>query len=135
MDPSYRGPIISAPMRAWLAGTLSAAIAAGCSGPPAPDVEICRDFIHRLCLPAVCPAAVTALSVGTNCEADLLSRTHCFQDDFTFPDPPGRDRVLQCRLPLLREGLDRGQHPSCQDVSDLVDLCPDVVAWLGGSSP
>lgn len=121
-------------MRAWLARVFGAvAIAAGCSGPPAPDVAICRDVIHRLCLPERCSAVTFLLEVGNSCEADLLARTGCFQDDFAFPDPPGRDRVLECRQPLLREGLESEQHPACPDVTDMMEACPDVVAWLKGA--
>jgi hypothetical protein len=118
-------------MRAWLTGVFSAvAIAAGCSGPPAPDVAICRDVIHRLCLPARCVGVTVILEVNDTCEADLLARTRCYQDDFTFPEPPGRDRVVDCRRPLLREGVEPEQHPSCLDVDDMLELCPDVVAFL-----
>jgi len=127
--------IISAPMRAWLVGMSIAAIAAGCSGPPAPDAEVCKDLVHRLCAPAPCFVAINALNLGTNCEADLLARTRCDDPDFTFPDPPGRDRVLECRRPLLREGLELDRHPSCVDVQDMLDFCPDVVAWLTESPP
>ncbi|HEY8206820.1 MAG TPA: hypothetical protein VIG99_05015 [Myxococcaceae bacterium] len=118
-------------MRARLAGVFgAAAIAAGCSGPPAPDAAICRDVIHRLCLPQRCTAVTLTLEVNDSCEADLLARTHCSRDDFEFPDPPGRDRVLDCRLPLLREGLGSEQHPACPDVTDMLEVCPDLVAWL-----
>lgn len=122
-------------MRAWLVGTLGAAIAAGCSGPPAPDDAVCKDLIHRLCQPEPCFVAINALNLGTNCEADLLARTRCYDPDFTFPDPPGRDRVLECRRPLLREGLEWDQHPACADVADLIDFCPDVVSWLTETPP
>jgi hypothetical protein len=122
-------------MRAWLTGMLGAAIAAGCSGPPAPDGEICKDVIHRLCLPELCPAAVVALGVGANCEADLLARTRCYADDYAFPESLGRERVLDCRRPLLREGLELERHPACQDVADVMDFCPDVVAWLTETPP
>ncbi|HYV44586.1 MAG TPA: hypothetical protein VFA20_06965 [Myxococcaceae bacterium] len=122
-------------MRAWLAGMVGAAIAAGCSGPAAPDDAVCRDLIHRLCAPEPCFVAIGALDLGLECEADLLARTRCSEADFTFPDPPGRDRVLQCRLPLLRAGLEADQHPDCADVADMVDFCPDVVDWLKETPP
>lgn len=121
-------------MRAWLTGMFGAvAITAGCSGPPAPDAAICRDVIHRLCLPARCSVVTFTLAVGDTCEADLLERTRCHQDDFTFQEPLTRDRVLECRLALLRSGLDLEQHPLCTDVSDMIEICPDVTAFLGGS--
>jgi hypothetical protein len=122
-------------MRAWLAGMVGAAIAAGCSGPAAPDDAVCQDLIHRLCAPEPCFAAIDALHLGTGCEADLLARTRCSGSDFTFPDPPGRDRVLQCRQPLLRAGLEWDRHPDCADVADMLDFCPDVVAWLTETPP
>jgi hypothetical protein len=122
-------------MRAWLAVTMAAAIAAGCAGPPAPDAEVCNDLIHRVCLPQICPAAAAALAVTSTCELALQDRTRCDDPEFVFPESLGRQRVLDCRRPLLREGLARDQHPSCQDVQDLLDFCPDVVAWLNGAVP
>jgi len=125
-------------MRAWVSGMVGAvAIAAGCSGPEAPDAALCRDVIHRLCLPERCAAVTFTLVVGDTCEADLQARTGCQESNlaFAFPDPPGRARVLDCRLPLLRAGLDPEQHPTCPDVSDMLELCPDVTAWLNEVPP
>src|SRR5262245_45438553 len=93
-----------------------AAIAAACSGPPAPDAAICRDVIHRLCRPARCAEVTATLEVGDTCEFALLARTGCQSDDFAFPDALPRERVLECRLALLRRGLDPEQHPGCEDV-------------------
>src|SRR5438105_4776596 len=105
-----------------LAGAL-----ASCAGPDAPDAAVCRDAIHRLCLPLPCGAVLLAFGVSTSdCEAALLARSGCASDAYAFPDPPGRERVLECRLALLRAGGGPEQHPDCADVSDFVDLCRDV---------
>jgi len=113
-----------------LAATTS--IAPGCSGPPAPDAAICRDVIHRLCLPVRCPVVTATFAVGDPCELDLRARSGCGQDDFTFQEPLTRDRVLECRLVLLRAGLEMQQHPDCEDVAEMIEQCPDVTAFLGG---
>ena len=121
-------------MCARLAGVLSAAaIAAGCSGPPAPDAAICQDIIHRLCLPVRCSVATFTLGVGDDCEDDLLTRTGCSEDDFTFQEPLAREPVLQCRVALVRAGLSPEQLPNCADVSDMLELCPDLTAFLRGA--
>lgn len=113
----------------------AAAVAMACSGPPAPDGAICRDVIHRLCLPTRCSIVTFRLGVGDDCEGDLLTRTGCAAEGFAFPDPPGRERVLDCRVALLRSGVDPEQHPDCVDVGDMLELCPDVTLFLSGAPP
>jgi hypothetical protein len=124
-------------MRAVIARTvfpcfLFTALAAGCSGPPAPDAAICQDVIHRICLAPRCPSVSTALNVGDACEAQLLSRTGCGNEDFTFTEPT-RQQVLQCRVPLLRNGNGPEQHPSCPDVEEMFDNCGGLVSFLRGA--
>lgn len=120
-------------MRAWVCGMVGAAAAvAGCSGPPAPDVLVCRDVIHRLCLEPLCGQVTFRLGVGGSCESALEQRTGCAADDFAFTAPP-RERVLECRLPLLRAGIDPERHPDCADVGETLDLCTDVAQWLGAA--
>lgn len=120
-------------MRTALLG--AAALAAACWGPPAPDGAVCRDVIHRLCLPARCPATTVRLGVGDTCEFQLLNRTGCAAEEFTFPEAPGRDRVLECRLLLLRAGAEPDKRPDCGDVEELFEICPDVASFLGAVGP
>ncbi len=108
-----------------------AALFAACAGPPASDAEVCRDLVRRLCLPERCSIVDSELSVGSDCEATLLARTGCGDDDFQFSEP-SRPRFLECRLPLLRRGAHVEQHPACEDVEESFDRCPDVVRFLGG---
>lgn len=114
---------------------LAAAAGLACSGPDAPDGAVCRDVIHRLCDPPRCAAVNATFSVGDTCEADLLQRTGCNAVDFAFPEPPGRARILECRLFLLRAGGHPEEHPSCDDVAELIDTCGDVTAFLAGTPP
>ena len=118
-------------MRKWLAGAFS--LAAACTGPPAPDAAVCDDFIHRICLAPICPNIITALSPGADCEQSLLTSSGCDAPDFTFTTP-SRDRFLSCRLPLLRAGSSRDSLPNCDDVQDILNTCPDVIAFLGAGA-
>jgi hypothetical protein len=103
-----------------------------CLGPPAPDVELCRDVISRLCLGPVCEAALSALTVEpATCEATLLARTGCSDDAFAF-SVPTRNRVLECRIPLVRVSTARLVHPWCDDVAEALSTCPDLALFLKG---
>ena len=106
-----------------------------CEGPPAPDAAVCQDFIHRICLQPICPDTQNALSPGSDCEGALLARTGCGSDAFAFSGNISRDRFLSCRLPLLRAGGGPDTHPSCDDVLDVVNTCPDVIAFMNGGGP
>lgn len=101
-----------------------------CVGPPAPDAAICRDVIHRICLTPRC-SSTSALNVTTGCDQELQQRTGCDSDDFEFTAPT-RERVLECRLPLLRSGNNTETHPDCLDVDQLLSECPDVTRFLQG---
>lgn len=106
---------------------------AGCVGPPAPDAELCRDVIVRLCAEPPCVSAATRLALpAMDCEATLEARAGCGATDFAFTTPT-RERVLECRLPLVRESPDRSAHPSCEYVDETVRNCPDLVVFLGGT--
>ena len=100
-----------------------------CEGPNAPDVEVCRDAIHRLCIPDVCPSVVPLFT--TDCQTTLETRTGCASDSFVFTSPT-RARFIDCRIALLRAGQNPEVHPSCDDVTDIWDRCPDVVRFYGG---
>lgn len=109
------------------------AVLAACVGPPAPDAAICRDLVHRICLPPRC-SSMAVLNAETNCEQTLLLRTGCDSDDFTFT-APARDRVLECRIGLLHAGKEPETHPDCLDVDQLLLECPDVTRFLQGQTP
>lgn len=103
-----------------------------CVGPSAPDSELCRDVIGRLCAAPTCPTAQSRLSLpAMNCETDLETRTGCGAADFSFTSP-SRSQVLSCRLPLVRESAVRSAHPSCDYVDETIRNCPDLVVFLGG---
>lgn len=104
-----------------------------CVGPPAPDVEVCRDLITRLCLGPVCDVTTSALHVdASTCEPSLLTKTGCDADEFSF-STPSRDRILECRQPLVRASSARLIKPGCDDVSETLSTCPDLVAFLKGT--
>ena len=103
-----------------------------CSGPEAPDAALCRDFVHRLCLPEVCSTVQSTLSPGSSCEEQLLQNTGCGSDEFEFAVPT-RGVIIECRLFLLHQGTNINQHSDCGDVDDMFDRCPDVVTFLKGS--
>ena len=106
------------------------AAAAACVGPPAPDGAVCRDMIHRICIPPKC-TSTNVLAVDAGCEQVLQQRTGCDQDEFEFTTPT-RDRVLECRIPLLHAGKETEQHPDCLDVDQMITECPDVTRFLQG---
>lgn len=104
-----------------------------CVGPPAPDSELCRDVIARLCLEPVCVTAATRLNLPTEgCATELEARTGCASADFQFTTP-SREQVLNCRLPLVRESAQRSAKPSCEYVDETIRNCPDLVLFLGGN--
>lgn len=122
-----------------VAGVLRAAAIASllllpaCVGPEAPDVEVCRDVITRLCLGPVCSSTATKLNVNdTGCELALQARTGCDQVEFAFSSPT-RERLLDCRLPLVRESTSRLVKASCENVDEAFRNCPDLVTFLGGN--
>lgn len=106
-----------------------------CTGPEVSDVELCRDVVHRLCQPALCPQVTSVLTVSQEfCETTLLTRGGCTTESFAF-SAPARNRVLSCRLPLLRKGDGVEAHPACEDVAEVFDRCDDVVVFFGGTPP
>lgn len=110
-------------------------LAAGCSGPPAPDAVLCRDVITRLCLGPVCTSAQAALQVpDAGCETELLARTGCGSDEFGFTTPD-RARVLDCRKPLVRASTSTYVKAACPDVDEFFANCPDMATFLNGSKP
>jgi len=103
-----------------------------CVGPPAPDYDLCRDIITRLCMDPQCPSATARLDLPvTGCQAELEARTGCGSTDFVFTSPT-RDRVLACRVPLVRDSAERQAKPSCDYVDESFRNCPDLVLFLGG---
>jgi len=111
------------------------AVLASCSGPAASDGALCHDLITRLCLGTRCPVVDTQLNPGDACVQALEANTGCAigaLDDYQFTTP-SRDRVLECRIPLLRQGDSISAHPDCADVDEMFTSCPDVVKFLGGT--
>jgi len=111
-------------------------VTVACQGPEATDVALCRDYVHRICLPDICPAVVPIFTAGTDCETDLLAKSGCSSDNFTF-STPSRDTFLNCRLAVIRAGDNVEQHPDCDDVSESFTTCPQVEAMFSvdGGSP
>lgn len=104
-----------------------------CVGPPAPDYEVCRDVITRLCAEPTCVSAATRLNLpAMGCQAELETRTGCNSADFVFTTP-AREQVLTCRLPLVRDSAMRSAKPSCEYVDETIRICPDLVVFLGGT--
>jgi hypothetical protein len=101
-------------------------------GPPAPDTDLCRDVIGRLCLTPLCADTTRILGVteGTCVEA-LTRQTRCGNDAFLFTTP-SRDRLLECRAPLVKNSGLRTANPACEDVTSMLNNCPDLVAFLKG---
>lgn len=106
---------------------------AGCVGPPAPDVEICRDVIARVCASPICDTATSSLTVADDgtCEATLRTRTGCSNDAFTFTRL-SRNRWLECRLSLVHDSTDVTAKPTCPEVTEFLSNCPDVADLLKG---
>jgi hypothetical protein len=120
-------------MRLLALGSLAFLLA--CSGPPAPDAALCQDVITRMCLARTCPGVGEQLALGNmDCQSTLQERTACGGEDFTFTQL-SRERVLRCRLPLVRQSTDPGKAPSCEDVDEVLEDCPDLINFLGGRQP
>ena len=105
--------------------------APSCTGPEAPDVELCRDVIDRLCAQPLCDATARLQTTAETCAVELRQRANCLDETFAFTTPT-RSRVLECRLPLVRESESRSAHPNCEYVDESLHLCPDLVTFLGG---
>lgn len=107
-----------------------------CSGPDAPDAAVCRDVITRLCQAATCPGVAGRLPADEACEPALLARTGCGAEDFTFSEP-SRQRVLECREPLLSQSTSTAIPPRCEDAARLLTECPAVADFFlgGGGQP
>ncbi|HEX8705100.1 MAG TPA: hypothetical protein VF815_40085 [Myxococcaceae bacterium] len=117
-------------MRLLVLGTLAGVLA--CSGPPAPDAALCQDVVSRMCLARTCAGVSEALVLGNNdCQTLLLQRTGCGDEAFAFSEP-SRERFLSCREPLVKRSTDPGKAPTCEEVTTVVEDCPDVVDFLGG---
>ena len=109
----------------------AAALLCACSGPPAPDAALCEDVVTRLCFARTCSGVNEALAPGNDCRATLLERTGCGDDAFTFSSP-SRERILSCRRTLVRRGTDPGLAPTCEEVAEVQQGCPDVIQFFGG---
>ncbi len=103
-----------------------------CVGPAAPDAAVCRDVVVRLCLNPVCGLVTSQLNVGADCAASLTQRLGCDAEDFAFTVPT-RDRWLECRIPLVRDGASQLTHPACENVAEVLASCPDIERALKGA--
>jgi hypothetical protein len=103
--------------------------ALSCNGPDASDVAVCRDYVHRICLPTLCDAVVPLVTSADTCETQLLQKSGCDNDNFKFTDPDRAD-FLNCRLSVVRAGDNVSQHPNCDDVAESFDRCPNVVSMF-----
>lgn len=113
-------------------GAVLLLLLSACLGPPAPDQDLCIDVITRLCLSPICADAARVLSVDqATCVQTLSTRTGCSDPNFVF-NSPSRARVLDCRAPLVKTTGLRTANPACEDVSSLLNNCPDVVSFLNG---
>lgn len=112
---------------------LLAAALCACSGPPAPDAALCRDVVSRLCLGPICSAVDVKLAPQDSCAADLTARAGCDDDELTLAAPLDRNRFLECRIPLLRNGTSQLAHPGCDNVAEALGACPDLVRFFGGT--
>jgi hypothetical protein len=121
-------------MRLLALGPLACLFA--CSGPPAPDADLCQDVVSRICLARSCAGVGEQLALGNNqdCRTTLLQRTGCEAEEFTF-SAPSRERILSCRQPLVKRSTDPGKAPTCEEVSTVVRDCPDVIDFLKEPSP
>jgi hypothetical protein len=105
-----------------------------CAGPAADDADVCQDLVSRLCAQPVCESVTQTLVPGESCSEELLRRTGCGSVDFQF-STPSRARFLECRAPLLRLSDRTDVHPACEDVTEALSACPDLVAFLRGRAP
>lgn len=110
----------------------AAALLCACSGSPAPDAALCEDVIIRFCLARTCPGVDEVLAPRGDCQATVLARTGCDAQDFAFTTP-SRDRVLTCRLPLVRRSTSPEKAPTCDEVAEVQSACPDLIQFLGRS--
>ncbi|MFO0597899.1 MAG: hypothetical protein U0228_21535 [Myxococcaceae bacterium] len=125
-------------MRPFFLVALSLTALTSCTGPAAPDAELCKDVIERFCAQPRCGSATLTLNLpDTDCEATVEARTGCASPDFTFPAPGfdnlTRSRVIDCRLPLVRDSTARFTAPRCEYADETMRNCPDLVRFLGGT--
>ncbi|MFT3714114.1 MAG: hypothetical protein QM817_41155 [Archangium sp.] len=115
-------------------GLLFLVVFSSCTGPAAPDDELCRDVIERVCAANMCTAAAAQFMLpAEDCVSTVATRTGCNELTFTFTEPLTRARWLDCRLPLVRESEIRSAAPRCEYVDESVRNCPDLVTFLRGS--
>lgn len=103
-----------------------------CQGPPADDAAVCRDVVRRVCAEPLCETMQQRLGIGRDCISALTTRAGCDEDGFAWGENnrPSRDRVLECRLPLIRSGDSVDNSPSCTDIDEMFDRCNDMERLL-----
>ncbi|MFP2907155.1 hypothetical protein ACLESD_19320 [Pyxidicoccus sp. 3LFB2] len=105
-----------------------------CSGPAAPDAAVCQDVVTRLCQTASCPGVGAQLAPGLDCQFSLQERSGCGAEEFTFTSP-SRERFLDCRELLLRNGTSTERPPACEDVARFFVQCGDVAGLFQEEQP
>lgn len=105
----------------------------GCDGPAASEGALCRDVAERLCIAPVCTSVTQAFAPRNDCVLQLETHAGCISDDFSWPSPLTRDRVLECRLPLVRVSSSQKVAPGCDNVAESLRACPDLVRFYGGT--
>ncbi len=102
-----------------------------CTGPDAPDDEVCRDLIERVCFKPYCESARSQLALPEDdCLPTLLARTGCDEASFTFTSP-SREQFLTCREPLVRVSGKRWTQPSCEELGQVLS-CAGMAPFLRG---
>lgn len=112
-------------------------LALACQGQSAPDAALCDDLVNRLCAEPVCQVVTERLKPSSSCVEDLGGRAGCASADFAWGEngTPTRERILDCRLPLIRSGDSVTSAPSCEQVEESFDRCPDLERLFDGGTP
>lgn len=121
-------------MKHLLPLTCALLLASACQGPQADDAAICNDVIRRVCSSPLCDGLNERLALGGNgCVDVVTARAGCNAEGFAWGDNdrPSRDRVLECRLPLIRSGDSVTNAPACTDIDEMFDRCADIERLLG----
>ena len=125
--------------RLIVGGVLGVVVGAAfaCQGPPAEDAAICQDIVNRLCAEPLCDVVTEELKVGASCLDDLAARAGCGSEGFAFGEQgrPTRERILECRLPLVRGGDSTTRAPTCDQVEESFLRCPDFLRFFDGGVP
>lgn len=99
---------------------------AGCVGPPAPDVELCRDVVSRLCEARGCEDVARELALDVEgaeaCATTLAARAGCVDEGFRFGETVSVDResFVECRKRLLDTSASGETLVVCSEASSFL---------------